>query len=125
GVQRQGSLFARLGDLLTGSTREVPPLQPAVRFESLDLDTRAVYTLIPNRQPGVKLGADLRPLPIVPGDGLPLVVEAGAELAVPLRLAEAVTLRAEAEDGSALDLAADGAAFGPEARVEAGDRAVR
>jgi hypothetical protein len=93
-----------------GLDKEVPitPSRGATRFDRVALSTSQTYTLYINRQPGVQAGMILRSLPVDLNDPLYIVQESGETVSVPFQVKEAGTLRAEAEDGSLLELSVDG-----------------
>jgi hypothetical protein len=96
------------------------PLQAATRYGVLNLEAKRGYTLYYNSQPEVETGLVLRKLPLDLSDALPLALKPGESVSVPFEAREASTLRAEAEDGSKLDVALDKGAWQQEAAVAAG-----
>jgi hypothetical protein len=66
------------------------------------------YTLYLNRKPEVRAGLVLRKLPLDLTEPLPLALGPGESVQVPFRAAEPGTLRAVAEDGTALEVSVDG-----------------
>lgn len=96
------------------------PLQPAVRFSPVSLQSNTSYTLYLNHQPGVVSGAVLRPLPIDLRYALPVTQRAGETLTIPVSVDEHASLQAVAEDGSLLDIALDNGKSGTSIDVERG-----
>lgn len=91
----------------------------SVRFPEVRLDARDSYTLLLGRQPEVRTGIVLRRLPLDLREPLPLTMTPGDSVTVPFRTDEPGTLRAQTEDGTALELTVDGASFTGEAPVQA------
>ena len=60
-----------------------------------------------NLQPEVKTGLVVRPLPLDLRDPLPVTQTPGETVSVPLQISEEGTLRAEAEDGSLMEVSLD------------------
>lgn len=89
--------------------KDVAPgaVRAAVRFPRVSLDRDTWYTLYMNLQPDVRTGLVLRPLPLDIRDPLPVTQKPGELVSVPIQVAEDGTLRAEAEDGSLMDLSLD------------------
>jgi hypothetical protein len=96
------------------------PVRAAARLGALDLDAADGYTLYLNDQPGVRSGAVLRPLPLDLTEALPVAQRPGETLSFPFAAAASGTLRAEAEDGTLLELAVDGGAAQTAAAVAPG-----
>jgi len=109
-----------------GLGRDVPgrPVRPAVRFGKVGLESGFSYTLYLNRQPQVRAGVILRRLPLDLTNPLALAQQAGETVTVPFEAKEASTLRAEAEDGTLIDLAVDGGAPQQTVAIEAGTHTV-
>lgn len=82
-------------------------VQAAVRFPRVSLDRDSWYTLHLNLQPEVRTGLVLRSLPLDLRDPLPVTQNPGELVSVPIQVVEDGTLRAEAEDGSLMDLSLD------------------
>ncbi len=106
-----------------GLARGVP--ETAVRagavFPSVSLDRDHGYTVYLNEQPEVRSGIILRKLPLDPSDPLFVSQRPGETISVPVRTSEPGLLRAEAEDGSALELTVDGGPAVKAAPVTAGE----
>jgi hypothetical protein len=109
-----------------GLGRDVPgrPVRPALRFGKVGLESDFSYTLYLNRQPQVRAGVILRRLPLDLTQPLALAQQAGETVTVPFEAREASTLRAEAEDGTLIDLAVDGGAPQQTVAIEAGAHTV-
>ncbi len=106
-VKPTGLVDAALGLVGLGSEVAARPVKASVRFPSVRLDTLHSYAGYLNRQPGVAAGFVVRPLPVDLDEPLPLTQRPGEELRVPFETAGGL-LRAEAEDGSLLDVRVDG-----------------
>src|SRR5439155_1392324 len=102
-VQRagEGDPFARAGP--GGSARRT-----AAQFPEFKVRHDRVYTVYLNRQPEVRAGLVLRPLPLDLREALPVTQRPGETVSVRFRVKEEGTLRAEAEDGTALAIAVAG-----------------
>ncbi len=120
----QETLQKALSAIGLGHDPDSGPVQGAVRFPDVPLRGDRSYTLYPNRQPGVAAGVVLRPLPLDLREALPIWQRPGEEVAVPFAVDEAGTLRAEAEDGSLLELSLDGEAWQKRAVVLSGKHKV-
>jgi hypothetical protein len=83
---------------------------PSAIFEKVNLKHNANYSLYINRQPGVRAGMVLRPLPMDLRDALPLSLLPGQTIQFSFKAANQGegTIRALAEDGSPLELSLDG-----------------
>jgi len=101
------------------------PVAGAIRFDAVTLRREHRYELYFNRQPGVGVGAVVRPLPLDLSDPLPVWQRPGEEVEVPFRQAEAGTVTAEAEDGALLELSLDGGPWQRTAAVLSGPHRVR
>lgn len=102
------------------------PAVPSVRFPALLLEAPCRYTLLVNQQPGVTVGAVVRPLPLdLAAEPLPLALRPGEGVEVRITTAEAGALRAEAEDGSFMEVALDGGPPGIKVPVLPGGHVVR
>lgn len=100
---------------------EALPVDASIRFGVVDLmggDT--TYTLYVNRQPEVRTGLVIRPMPINFAQALPLTQKPEAVVEIPGSVDELSLLQAVAEDGTRLDLSVDGGPWSPEAQVEKG-----
>lgn len=87
---------------------EMTPSRGSVRFPRVTLRRGSSYSLYTNERPEVQTGMILRNLPIDLTDPLYIVQEPGEDISVPFRAKEGGTLRAEAEDGSLLEISIDG-----------------
>jgi hypothetical protein len=83
------------------------PVRAAVRFPRVPLHRDLWYSLYLNRQPEVKTGLVVRSLPLNLSDALPVTQRPDETVTVPFQAVEEGTLRAEAEDGSLMDLSVD------------------
>jgi len=97
-----------------------PPLRAAIQFPSVPLDRDRGYTVYLNRQPGVRAGLIVRPLPLDLERPLAVTQQPGEVVSVPIDVPEAGVVRAEAEDGTLLDISVDGAAAAQAPPVSAG-----
>ncbi len=100
------------------------PVQAAVRFAPLTLESSHSYTAYFNHQPGVVAGLVVRPWPVSLDQPLPVAQKPGEPFEIPFHVSEAGTLRAEPDDGTRLDVAVDGGGWSPQAEVAAGDHKV-
>jgi len=82
--------------------------ETAVLFPKQRLESNFRYTLYLNQQPAVEAGVVLRKLPIDLAAGLPLTLNAGQELEIPVKAPNNGMVRAVAEDASALRFSIDG-----------------
>lgn len=96
------------------------PVTAAARFFPMSLEKDGDYTLYLNQQPGVASGAIVRRLPIDLAQPLPVSQKPGETLTIPVAVPERGTLRALAEDGTAIDLALDNGKQGAAIEVERG-----
>ncbi len=83
------------------------PVRASVRFPRTSLNRDLWYTLYLNRQPEVRTGLVVRSLPLDLIDPLPVTQRPDETVTVPFNVSEEGTLRAEAEDGSLMDLSVD------------------
>lgn len=109
----QGIVDLHLGPALgpagrTGTAPVPDPVRAAARFAPVTLDATHRYTVMLNQQPGVRAGVVLRRWPVDLSEALPVAQRPGEELALSFTTSMAGTLRAEAEDGSRLELSLDG-----------------
>jgi hypothetical protein len=97
-----------------GWAKSVPitPSRGSTRFARLPLDQNRNYTVLVNQQPEVKTGIILRSLPLDLTNPLYIEQEPGEALSVPIKPGEPGTLRAEAEDGTSLEISLDGGPWG-------------
>jgi hypothetical protein len=100
------------------------PVQAAVRFAPLTLESSHSYTAYFNHQPGVVAGLVVRPWPVDLDQPLPVAQKPGEFVEIPFHVSEAGTLRAEPDDGTRLDVAVDGVGWSPQAEVAAGNHKV-
>jgi hypothetical protein len=91
-----------------GKSVPITPSREATRFSQIPLAQNRTYTIHLNRQPEVKAGVILRALPMDLADPLYVVQEPAETVTIPFQLKEPGTLRAEAEDGSLLEMSLDG-----------------
>ncbi|HEX3530880.1 MAG TPA: hypothetical protein VH988_27775 [Thermoanaerobaculia bacterium] len=108
-----------------GKNLEAPPqpVQAAVRFAPITLDLDNLYSVYFNHQPGVTAGMVVRPWPLDLFDPLPVAQKPGEAFQIPFHVdsAQAGTLRAEAEDGSKLEISVDGGSWVTDELIAAGD----
>ncbi|QQR73207.1 MAG: hypothetical protein IPJ17_17245 [Holophagales bacterium] len=97
----------------------------AAQMTAIRLSRKLDYTLLVATQPGVDVGPVVRKLPLDLTEPLPLSLVPGQEIEVPFRATSRGRLTAPAEDGTALEVAVDGAAFAGMATVEPGTHRVR
>src|SRR5437867_3667012 len=109
----EGDPFARAGP--GGSARRT-----AAQFPEFKVRHDRVYTFYLNRQPEVRAGLVLRPLPLDLREALPVTQRPGETVSVRFRAKEEGTLHAEAEDGTALAIAIDGGPPLPSPAVKPG-----
>src|SRR5207249_4446512 len=112
-VAGEGDPFARAGP--GGSVRRT-----AAQFPVFKVRRDHSYTVYLNRQPEVRAGLVLRPLPLDLREALPVTQRPGETLSVRFRVKEEGTLRAEAEDGTAVAIAVDGGPPLPSPAVKPG-----
>lgn len=125
-IRPQGRLD-RIWDLLDKDRPlKGEPVRSAVIFPAVPLDWLHGYEMRFGRQPGVRTGLILRPLPVeIAQSSLPLAHRPQEEIAVPVTVAEAGLLRAETDAGALLEIAVDGRPWSKEATLIPGERAVR
>ncbi len=111
-LRPMGLLDAILNSVGWGKSVPVTPSRGSTRFPRLLLDQNRNYTLQLNRQPEVAAGVILRSLPLDLTSPLYVEQQPGEALSVPFQAKEAGTLRAEAEDGSLLEISMDGGPWG-------------
>lgn len=104
----------------TTTAPESPPLQASARFSTIELLADSSYGLFLNRQPEVKAGIVVRPLPLDLSAPLPLSLEPGKTVEVPFKVSENGSLQALDESGVALELAVDGAPWATQPKVTPG-----
>src|SRR5437867_401438 len=109
----EGDPFARAGP--GGSVR-----RSAAQFPEFKVRRDHVYTVYLNRQPEVRAGLVLRPLPLDLREALPVTQRPGETVSARFRVKEEGTLHAEAEDGTALAIAVDGGPAIPSPAVKPG-----
>lgn len=95
------------GKLDLEKRKTAPAVRAAVRFPRVTLNRDQSYTMYMNRQLEVRTGLVVRPLPLNLADPLPVTQRPDETVAVPFTVTEEGTLRAEAEDGSLMDLSLD------------------
>jgi hypothetical protein len=124
-VRPQGKLD-RIFDLLDKDRPlKGEPVRPALLFPAVTLDWGRSYELRFGRQPGVRRGLVLRPLPVDLAQPLPLASRPGEEIAIAATVAEAGVLRAETEAGALLEVAVDKRGWEQAAKLTGGEHAVR
>lgn len=79
-------------------------VRAAVRFPRVSLNRDRWYTMYMNLQPEVKTGLVVRPLPLDLTDPLPVTQTPGETVSVQFLASEEGTLKAEAEDGSLMEI---------------------
>lgn len=130
---RQGivELVLRHADATTPSLSELDEIeaemarvQGAAVFPSLRLDDGCSYGVYLNRQPGVSAGLVVRPLPLDLAEALPLVLQPGEEVEVPVRSSSTGTLAALAEDGGHLEVRVNSGSWTASELVLAGSHRV-
>jgi hypothetical protein len=118
----------RFADLLRdaeAASGERDPVRPSARLAPTALDPDRVYTVHVNRQPGVEAGLALRRWPVDLDRPLPVTQRPGEPLAIDFTVAAPGTLRAETEDGQALEAAVDGGPWQTATAVAAGGHRVQ
>ncbi|MEM6797501.1 MAG: hypothetical protein AAF725_26270, partial [Acidobacteriota bacterium] len=97
-------------------------LPPEAVFQPVTVESRSSYTVYSTARPGGFGGVVARRLPIDLREALPLVAAEGdgAPLSLPCRSEEAGVVQAVAENGSLLELSADGGAWRSSLQLEAG-----
>ncbi len=123
-IRPMGLLDSVLEWVGVGSEQEAQPVQAAVRFPRLQLQSSHSYSLYLNKQPEVRAGMVLRKLPLDLTEPLPLTQRPGETVSVPLEAKEKGTLKAIAEDGSLLDLSLDGGSWQSQLSIEPGRHSV-
>ncbi len=104
--------------------REAPHLG-AVRLGVVALRGDTQYVLWVNEQPGVTSGPIARPLPLDLDMALPLALAPGEQIEVPARAKLPSLASARAEDGSRLEISADGGAWSEALELAAGEHRLR
>jgi hypothetical protein len=107
-MRPMGLLDSILSSVGWGKSVPVTPSRGSTRFGRVPLDQNRNYTVYVNQQPEVKAGIILRSLPLDLTSPLYVEQEPGEALSVPIKPGEPGTLRAEAEDGSMLEISLDG-----------------
>ena len=107
-MRPKGLLDSILSSIGWGKSVPITPSRASTRYPRVLLNRDYSYTLYVNQQPGVRSGMILRSLPIDLTDPLYIAQEPGESVSVPFKVKENGTLRAEAEDGSLLEISADG-----------------
>jgi hypothetical protein len=99
------------------------PVQAAVRFAPAELNIDNLYTVYFNHQPSVTAGMVVRSWPLDLSDPLPVAQKPGEAFQIPFHAdsRQAGTLRAEAEDGSKLEISVDGGPWVTDDLIAAGD----
>lgn len=99
-------------------------VRAAVRFPKVSLNRNTWYTMYMNLQPEVQTGLVVRPLPLDLTDPLPVTQTPGETVSVPFQISEEGTLRAEAEDGSFMEISLDNGPWQKKLTVGAGRHTV-
>ena len=123
-VRPTGLLSFALETLKIPPGPESKPVRAAAQFPSVALSGDDSYHVFLNRQPQVRSGIVLRPLPLDLAEALPVALRPGETVSVPFSEDEPGTLRCQAEDGSMLEISVDGQAAGKAPRVGAGRHSV-
>ncbi len=82
-------------------------VRAAVRFPKVSLNRNTWYTMYMNLQPEVQTGLVVRSLPLDLRDPLPVTQTPGETVSVPFQIPEEGILKAEAEDGSLMEISLD------------------
>jgi hypothetical protein len=126
GIIELGIQFVGLKESLMGllgrdrHPRSPQPPRPSVCFPRVSLYEGRSYQAIQNLVPETKQGFVLRALPLDLTLALPIGQVPGDTVRVSFKTDEPVTLRAEAEDGTLLDVSVDRAPAAPSPRVRPG-----
>jgi hypothetical protein len=124
GVRPAGKFAGLLGEAeAAGGERD--PVRGSARLAPVALDSDRWYTVHVNRQPGVEAGLALRRWPVDLDRPLPVTQRPGEPLAIDFTVAAPGTLRAETEDGQALEAAVDGGPWQTATAVPAGGHHVQ
>jgi hypothetical protein len=99
-------------------------IQTAVQFLEVQFDTNHAYTVYLNQQPGVRAGLVLRRFPVDLVEPLPVIHPPGQTLSIPVRVPEAGTLNAAAEDDSQVEISVDGGGWERSPSVSMGEHKV-
>ena len=123
-VRPKGLLDTALQSVGLGRNATEDAVRAGAVFPSVSLDRDHGYTVYLNEQPEVRSGIILRKLPLDPTSPLFVSQRPGETVSVPVTIAEKGLLRAETEDGSALELTVDGGPPMKAATVAAGEHTV-
>ncbi|HVQ28965.1 MAG TPA: hypothetical protein VMV21_05260 [Vicinamibacteria bacterium] len=123
-VRPKGLLDTALQSVGLGRDATEDAVRAGAVFPSVTLDRDHGYTVYLNEQPEVRSGIILRKLPLDPTSPLFVSQRPGETVSVPVTLAEKGLLRAETEDGNALELTVDGGPATKAATVAAGEHTV-
>ena len=123
-IRPKGLLAATLQSM--GLERAAPgsSVRAGAVFPAVSLDRDHGYTVYLNEQPEVRSGIILRKLPLDPSEPLFVSQRPGEVVSVPVTVTEPGLLRAEAEDGTALELTVDGNPPTKAATLAKGEHAV-
>lgn len=111
-------------DLGGSKGKSAAPVRAGVRFPRVPLSRDQWYTLYLNRQPEVRTGLVVRSLPLNLADPLPVTQRPDELVTVPFQAHEEGALRAEAEDGTLMDLSVDGGPWRKTTGLAAGGHSV-
>jgi hypothetical protein len=124
-IRPDGMLAGLLDVVGLGADTDRQPFRASVRFGPVTLVQNRSYTLFLNQQPGVVVGPVVRPIPLaVDTDPLPLTLQPGDSVTVPITLDERSRLEAMAEDGSLLEVEVDGGRTSSSPEVPGGRHSV-
>jgi hypothetical protein len=94
------------------------PFRGSARFSKVYLSQDNSYRIYINRQPEVKAGIQLRPMPLDLANPLFIAQEPGETVTIPFRAGEPGILRAKAENGDRLEISLDGVNWQTEIPVD-------
>ena len=119
--ESQGIVGLRIQPAGLVASAAAEPVRAGARFAPVALDATHRYTVFLNQQPGGRAGVVARPWPVDLAAALPVTQRPGEELALDFVTSVAGTLRAEAEDGSRLELSVDGGPWQTEVALPASE----
>jgi hypothetical protein len=125
--EQRGTLALTLRSAAGGkvATPLESPQQATARFGMMKVTGDRPYTLYLNEIPETPSTLVVRPVPVDLNRALPVSLQPGEEVAIPVRLPEPGTLQAVKEDGSPLTLKVDAGEWRNAAALAAGDYTVR